>query len=243
MMGAKKLVAEIYKATFQFRRGSAEVWEKNNPILKRGEPGFVIDENKLKIGDGVTPWNDLKYIGNGDNANLSADGNSIILSDSIFKLAGFDAAETGAQPRKKADGTLEWVIPSSDTLGGLQTIVAGLQTDVADLQADVSAMQEVLTPSTEGAEPLPNRVEILEAKIDGIEAGAQSNKIESIRLGGNTLEITDKIVTVPIGAGLQASDEITIAENGALGIGQISVNKLVQDSDNILVLNGGSAYQ
>lgn len=243
MMGAKKLVAEIYKATFQFRRGSAEVWEKNNPILKRGEPGFVIDENKLKIGDGVTPWNDLKYIGNSDNANLSADGNSIILSDSIFKLAGFDAAETGAQPRKKSDGTLEWVVPSSETLGGLQTIVAGLQTDVADLQADVSAMQEVLTPSTEGAEPLPNRVEILEAKMDGIEAGAQSNKIESIRLGGNTLEITDKTVTVPIGAGLQASDEITIAENGALGIGQISVNKLVQDSDKILVLNGGSAYQ
>ena len=59
-------MAEIYKATFQLRRGSAEVWETNNPILKRGEPGFVIDENKLKIGDGVTPWNDLKYIGNSD---------------------------------------------------------------------------------------------------------------------------------------------------------------------------------
>ena len=64
MMGAKRLMAEIYKATFQLRRGSAEVWETNNPILKRGEPGFVIDENKLKIGDGVTPWNDLKYICN-----------------------------------------------------------------------------------------------------------------------------------------------------------------------------------
>ena len=64
MMGAKRLMAEIYKATFQLRRGSAEVWKMNNPILKRGEPGFVIDENKLKIGDGVTPWNDLKYIDN-----------------------------------------------------------------------------------------------------------------------------------------------------------------------------------
>ena len=131
-------MAEIYKATFQLRRGSAEVWKTNNPILKRGEPGFVIDENKLKIGDGVTPWNDLKYIGNSDNVNLSADGNSIILSDNIFKLAGFDAAETGAQPRKKSDGTLEWVVPSGEMLDGLQTIVSGLQTDVADNTAAIS---------------------------------------------------------------------------------------------------------
>ena len=131
-------MAEIYKATFQLRRGSAEVWKTNNPILKRGEPGFVIDENKLKIGDGVTPWNDLKYIGNSDNVNLSADGNSIILSDNIFKLAGFDAAEIGAQPRKKSDGTLEWVVPSSETLDGLQATVAGLQTNVTGLSEYVS---------------------------------------------------------------------------------------------------------
>jgi hypothetical protein len=41
----------------------AEVWARNNPILAKGEPGFVLDENRLKIGDGVTAWNDLDYIG------------------------------------------------------------------------------------------------------------------------------------------------------------------------------------
>jgi hypothetical protein len=44
------------------RRGTKAVWEKNNPILASGEPGFVIDKNLLKIGDGVTPWNELSYI-------------------------------------------------------------------------------------------------------------------------------------------------------------------------------------
>lgn len=55
-------MSEIIKTTFQFRRGLAEAWQKNNPILARGEPGFVIDENRLKIGDGTTAWNDLDYL-------------------------------------------------------------------------------------------------------------------------------------------------------------------------------------
>lgn len=55
-------MANVIKITYQLRRGYEEVWEKNNPILASGEPGFVIDKNKLKIGDGVTAWNDLKYI-------------------------------------------------------------------------------------------------------------------------------------------------------------------------------------
>ena len=56
-------MATVINTTFQLRRGNASVWAKNNPILARGEPGFIIDENRLKIGDGTTAWNDLDYIG------------------------------------------------------------------------------------------------------------------------------------------------------------------------------------
>ena len=54
------------KTTFQFKRGSAQRWIEVNPILKQGEPGFEYDTNKLKIGDGITPWNDLPYQGNNE---------------------------------------------------------------------------------------------------------------------------------------------------------------------------------
>lgn len=37
----------------------------NNPILQLGELGYETDTNKLKIGDGVTAWNDLAYAGDG----------------------------------------------------------------------------------------------------------------------------------------------------------------------------------
>lgn len=63
-------MAEIVRTTFQLRRGYKAIWEKNNPILAQGEPGFVIDENKLKIGDGITPWNDLDYIGGQEGGSV-----------------------------------------------------------------------------------------------------------------------------------------------------------------------------
>lgn len=56
-------MAQVIKTTFQLRRGLLEVWERNNPILAKGEPSFVLDKNALKIGDGVTPWKELDYIG------------------------------------------------------------------------------------------------------------------------------------------------------------------------------------
>ena len=56
-------MAEIIKTTFQLRRGNLEVWERNNPVLAKGEPSFIVDKNALKIGDGATPWKELEYIG------------------------------------------------------------------------------------------------------------------------------------------------------------------------------------
>jgi hypothetical protein len=40
----------------------AEAWDRNNPILAAGEPGWAIDTYILKIGDGTTSWKDLKPI-------------------------------------------------------------------------------------------------------------------------------------------------------------------------------------
>ena len=52
-------MAKEIKTTFQFKRGTAARWAEVNPILKEGEPGFVIDKNIFKIGDGITPFNEL----------------------------------------------------------------------------------------------------------------------------------------------------------------------------------------
>jgi hypothetical protein len=111
-------MAEIIKTTFQFRRGNADVWERNNPILQRGEPGFVLDENQLKVGDGVTPWNELPYIGGGD-WNMSPDGNSLVISSNgELMLYGFEEAAESQIPIKGADGKLHWITVNLSAVTG-----------------------------------------------------------------------------------------------------------------------------
>lgn len=83
-------MAEILRTTFQLRRGNESAWIKNNPILASGEPGFAIDKNAIKIGDGITPWNELEYLGNeGEegvfNAQTHYDFPSIGSTNVIYK--------------------------------------------------------------------------------------------------------------------------------------------------------------
>jgi len=74
-------------ATLQLKRGTAARWKELNLVLAAGEPGFVIDENRLKIGDGSTTWNDLPYIGEACvvNAQTHYDFPSIGREDVIYK--------------------------------------------------------------------------------------------------------------------------------------------------------------
>ena len=45
----------------QLRRGSAQEWANVNPTLAIGELGIEIDTGRIKIGDGITAWNSLRY--------------------------------------------------------------------------------------------------------------------------------------------------------------------------------------
>lgn len=74
-------------ATIQFKRGVAARWAELNPVLQAGEPGFVTDENRLKIGDGITAWNDLPYQGENSvvNASTHYDFPSIGRVNTIYK--------------------------------------------------------------------------------------------------------------------------------------------------------------
>lgn len=49
----------------RLKRGLAASWTEVNPVLAQGEAGAEIDTGQLKIGDGVSHWNDLAYSGSG----------------------------------------------------------------------------------------------------------------------------------------------------------------------------------
>lgn len=74
-------------ATIQFKRGTAARWAELNLVLEAGQPGFVTDENRLKIGDGTTAWNELPYVGESSvvNAQTHYDFPSIGRENVIYK--------------------------------------------------------------------------------------------------------------------------------------------------------------
>lgn len=74
------MATQRIKTTFQVRRGRLENWNRVNPVLATGEPGFATDANIIKFGDGITPWKDLEPVGYTDFQVI--DGNTdIFLED------------------------------------------------------------------------------------------------------------------------------------------------------------------
>ena len=163
------MATQTIKMVIQLRRATMAEWEQYSYVVPAaGEPCFVIDKNILKIGDGITSFGDLEPI---SGAQVDVDGKSLVFDEGTLKLLGFDDAEVGAQPRKNADGKIEWVVPSNDTVDGLNDIVTGLKSDITNLQTTVTDIKEIVSPSGEGTVTLLERIESLEqedvdAKID-----------------------------------------------------------------------------
>lgn len=154
----------ILNTIFQLKRGMAEAWARNNPVLRAAEPGFELDTNRLKIGDGATAWNDLPYFA--EDVQISADGLSLSMSeDKVLELMGFSDAGAGMVPRKNAEGKIEWYTPidigveeivKSDEFitavdKHVEEVLAGsedepgVQVQVEQLIEEVEALEQTLT--------------------------------------------------------------------------------------------------
>lgn len=83
----------------QIRRDTAENWTSANPILAQGEFGVETDTLKLKIGDGVTYWRDLRYYHSG---SPYIPGTGIDITDFRISNTGIVTLTTGS-----ANGTIK----------------------------------------------------------------------------------------------------------------------------------------
>ena len=80
------------KHSYQLKRDTAADWASANPVLAHGEPGIEgtpgVLMDRMKMGDGVTRWNDLPYMAatdTGANGVVSPTLSSIVvLTEAAF---------------------------------------------------------------------------------------------------------------------------------------------------------------
>ena len=98
-------MAHKVKLTFQLKRGTAARWLELNPILADGEPGWAIDTKVLKIGDGVTHWNDLTAYGGIIEIDEKLDENSTNPVQNKIVKSSLDSVQALADATaEKVDG-------------------------------------------------------------------------------------------------------------------------------------------
>jgi len=90
------------KATFKLRRDTSANWSDKNPVLAAGEPAVETDTDKVKVGDGFTPWNTLPFLTgvNGASAYEVAVANGFVGDEAAWlaSLVGADGAPGPAGP-------------------------------------------------------------------------------------------------------------------------------------------------
>ncbi len=98
--------------TIQIRRDTTANWETVNPILHDGELGLEKDTQFVKVGDGVTAWNDLEYLVDEDSVGSSlpdatgaTDGQLLGIQSEAWVIVDPPEGGTGTPGEPGYDGT------------------------------------------------------------------------------------------------------------------------------------------
>lgn len=189
-------------------------------------------------------------------ANTTEDKLYINVSDLIEYVTSGSTEEDSVQVAVSADHKVTASIKDGSI--ALGKLAAGVQTEInkahehankAELDR-IKAGDVALWDAEKGAMAKATAnaadIEALEA-VKPAEAGAQVNKIESIKVGTEALPISSKSVTLPIATaaslGLVKVDNtsIEINDEGTIGVKALNVNKLFIADGDTLILNGGDS--
>lgn len=193
--------------------------------------GFVDLTGYLTTTEAAGTYATIAQLGNKVD---KVSGSSLVQDTLITKLTNL------LNIQSVADGQLA-VSPE-----GQLSVISIAQSQVAGLTDALAG--KVNTEAGKGLSTNDFTTPLLE-KLNGIEAGAEVNVIESISLNSVPLEISGKAVNIPIattgalGVVLSSTAEnaVTVRANGAMEVNSINVNKLVQTEGESLILNGGNA--
>lgn len=224
---------------------------EKNVIVSVDEDQFAIDgDRKLTL---------LDVAQDKISGLTNAAGNDITL---VEALAGKVDKKSSEVTVKDAEGnetteTVEWTLLSPENQNKLAALVIDKDGQVGvsgTISAEnVTGLDALLNEKVDKVEGMGlsanNFTDTLLEKLNGINAGAQVNVLEAIKINGVAQTITDKAVNIPVATdtllgvvmGSDAENKISVAEDGTMEINSVNVNKLVQTDGEYLIMNGGSA--
>lgn len=222
----------VLKTIIKTKRATAATWASLNPILEEGEPGFVIDQNKLKIGNGITPWNQLPFLSGSGESSIEfdvqdpQDGQILHYNAATQKWVNISVPE-GAVNDVKVDGV------SVVDAGGIANIAlanaVGYKVELAfnddgELIAKSYSQDGTLLNISDGLD--------ISALVDQV--------VEKFESGEASLPIATETITGVVKSSLE-KNKVAVSTTGEMSLNQVGVEKLSDTEGVILVLEGGLA--
>lgn len=161
------------------------------------------------------------------------EGSSLIQDELITKLQGMkEIKDVGTELAVDPQGVLKIVAINQGQVTGLAEALQG--------KVNVEKGKGLSTNDF---------TDELESKLNGIQDGAQVNILETIKVAGQALPISEKGVDIVIAtaqaAGVvkssDAENKVAVGADGTMEVNSLNVKKLVQTAGDILTLNGGGA--
>lgn len=207
----------------------------------------------IKAGDNVA-WNGTGWDILGGAVDLSGYATKTDLNDKVDKVEG-SRLITSAEGEKLAN------IEAGAQVNKIESVAAGELAISEDKELSIVAIAQNKVTGLDTA--LAGKVNVEEgkglssndytadekAKLEGIEAKAQVNILEVVKVNGSALPITEKAVDIPLATaevlgvvkGSTAENKIAIGEDGTMEVNSLNVSKLAQTAGDTLILNGGTS--
>lgn len=183
----------LLDAKIVLRNDTAANWKMANPILLEGEFAVEIDTKKFKLGDGVTQWNNLKYLEFGSSSGgndlesrvatletemTEAQGNIFVLSTQMEEAlkSAADAAEAkrlAEDASTKVDGFDQRITDAEsksqeaiDKVTEIETSVSQYDERISEASKEASEAKSIAQEALDKAATASDKVDQLESQLN-----------------------------------------------------------------------------
>lgn len=228
------------RVTLQIRHDTSNDWITRNPVLAAGEYGLETNTFLIKVGDGVTDWQHLRYLNKLDASYFKWDSttNNITFSDEFMnKIHALEAAAGEAitqlivtePPVNDTDvPNKKYVDDAIAQAGHLKRAVVEQLPDAAN--ADPDTLYMMLASAGDHYEEY--------MVING-----QWDMVGSTGDGGSGAFILEVATNARLGGvkASEADDRINVTQEGFMTLNRVSTTKLYVPTGDTLVIYGGTA--